>query len=448
MRTTGVGGASTPESLRHAWQTQPVTAQPHPEEPGDGGGARRALWREWFDRTLPVAAIVGVVVGIAVFAFERAVSLLLDAVVAAPTLAMAVAPTAGIVLAALVLRVGPEPRSRTTADEYIRSIHDPTRRIPGAQVFTRLAAALATLGLGGSLGLEGPAMLIGAGTGDGVARRLAGRVGVDHQALLVAGAAAGVAAVFKAPATGAVFALEVPYRADMARHQLMPALVGAASGYLALVSVAGTERLFAVGDNPPFDLRDLGGALLVGVVGGLLAQAITRAIRWAKHWAAATPAPLRLPPAGLVLALVAWWALVVTDLPLGVGPGYQVLDWLDRPDLPVSSLLALLVIRFLGSVATTAGGGVGGFFVPLVVMGASMGRTVSSLLGVEHSGLFPVLGVAAVLGAGYQVPLAAVMFVAETSGRPGYVVPALLAAVAADLTSRGASVTDYQTDRS
>jgi CIC family chloride channel protein len=80
-------------------------------------------------------------------------------------------------------------------------------------------------------------------------------------------------------------------------------------------------------------------------------------------------------------------------------------------------------------------------------MGASMGRTVSSLLGVEHSGLFPVLGVAAVLGAGYQVPLAAVMFVAETSGRPGYVVPALLAAVAADLASRGTSVTDYQTDR-
>ena len=58
-----------------------------------------------------------------------------------------------------------------------------------------------------------------------------------------------------------------------------------------------------------------------------------------------------------------------------------------------------------------------------------------------------MLGVAAVLGAGYQVPLAAVMFVAETSGRPGYVVPALLAAVAADLAVGSESVTDYQRER-
>jgi CIC family chloride channel protein len=65
----------------------------------------------------------------------------------------------------------------------------------------------------------------------------------------------------------------------------------------------------------------------------------------------------------------------------------------------------------------------------------------------EGSGLFPILGVAAVLGAGYQVPLAAVMFVAETSGSPSYVVPALLAAVAADIAMGRESVTDYQQDR-
>ena len=55
-----------------------------------------------------------------------------------------------------------------------------------------------------------------------------------------------------------------------------------------------------------------------------------------------------------------------------------------------------------------------------------------------------VIGVAAFLGAGYRVPLAAVMFVAEASGRPGFVVPALLAAVAASLVMGSASVTAYQ----
>ena len=55
-----------------------------------------------------------------------------------------------------------------------------------------------------------------------------------------------------------------------------------------------------------------------------------------------------------------------------------------------------------------------------------------------------MVGVAAFLGAGYRVPLAAVMFVAETTGRPSFVVPGLLAAVAAELMMGGASVTTYQ----
>ena len=73
--------------------------------------------------------------------------------------------------------------------------------------------------------------------------------------LLVAGAAAGVAAIFKAPATGAVFALEVPYQDDFARHMLLPALVGAATGYLTFVAFHGTDPLFPIERTPPFDYR-------------------------------------------------------------------------------------------------------------------------------------------------------------------------------------------------
>jgi CIC family chloride channel protein len=58
--------------------------------------------------------------------------------------------------------------------------------------------------------------------------------------------------------------------------------------------------------------------------------------------------------------------------------------------------------------------------------------------------LFTVVGAAAFLGAGYRVPLAAVVFVAEATGRPGFVVPGLLAAVAAELVMGRYSVTAYQ----
>ena len=58
-----------------------------------------------------------------------------------------------------------------------------------------------------------------------------------------------------------------------------------------------------------------------------------------------------------------------------------------------------------------------------------------------NSSLFPVIGIAAFLGAGYRVPLTAIMFVAETTGNAHFVVPGLIAAVVAELAMGRASVT-------
>jgi CIC family chloride channel protein len=72
---------------------------------------------------------------------------------------------------------------------------------------------------------------------------------------------------------------------------------------------------------------------------------------------------------------------------------------------------------------------------------------IGGAVGAGNESLFVVLGIAAFLGAGYRVPLAAVMFVAEATGRPGFVVPGLLAAVTAQLVMGTASVSAYQQRR-
>jgi CIC family chloride channel protein len=135
-----------------------------------------------------------------------------------------------------------------------------------------------------------------------------------------------------------------------------------------------------------------------------------------------------------------------TGEPLIVGSGYQVLAWVADPGRSGWAILALLVLRGLATSATVAGGGVGGLFVPLVVAGALTGALVGNVINPDDLDLFIVIGVAAFLGAGYRVPLAAVMFVAETTGRPSFVVPGLIAAVAAELLMGRASVTEYQLD--
>jgi CIC family chloride channel protein len=157
-----------------------------------------------------------------------------------------------------------------------------------------------------------------------------------------------------------------------------------------------------------------------------------------------TPGWIKVLAAGALLAvfvLVSDWA---TGAPLSFGPGYGAIEWTLDPSRALWAVAVLLVVRCLATTTVVGGGGVGGLFVPLVVAGALMGRLVGGALHELDTGLFTVIGVAAFLGAGYRVPLAAVMFVAETTGQPGFVVPGLLAAVAAELVMGHASVTSYQ----
>ena len=152
-----------------------------------------------------------------------------------------------------------------------------------------------------------------------------------------------------------------------------------------------------------------------------------------------------MPLAGAILAgcAVASWAAFGGES-LSLGAGYDALRWSLDPERALWLVLLLILLRTAASAATLAGGGVGGLFVPLVVEGALVGRLISGLVGDPSSTLFPVLGIAAFLGAGYRVPLAGIMFVAETTGQPFFVVPGLIAAVTADVLAGRSSVTTYQ----
>jgi CIC family chloride channel protein len=307
-----------------------------------------------------------------------------------------------------------------------------------------MLAAISTLGFGGAMGLEGPSLYLGSSIGVFLQRRLR-RLSrrLDRRTLLVAGAAAGVAAIFKAPATGAVFALEVPFQDDLAHRMLLPALVGSATSYLSFVAINGTGPLFAVRGTPPFTFVDLVGALAIGVLAGLGARAFSALMRLGKRLSEKDH-PIRIIGAGLAIAALFGIGEALTGKPIVIGVGYSTIDWALMANRAIWLLLVILLLRCLATAATVTGGGVGGLFIPLVVAGALLGRAVGAVVGDVDNTLFLVLGVAAFLGAGYRVPLAAVTFVAETTGRPGFVVPGLLAAVAAELVMGRWSVTTFQ----
>ncbi|HUF97088.1 MAG TPA: chloride channel protein [Ilumatobacter sp.] len=396
-----------------------------------------------------IAAVTGVATGLAVRGLEYVAHEMYHELLHLPLWCLAIAPVVGLVASAIILRVVGGGVSPATSDEYLRAFHDPEYRLKTRSAIARISASIATVGSGGALGLEGPAIYGGATIGAGIQRRLPARFrSADHRVLMVAGAAAGVAAIFKAPATGAIFALEVPYRDDMARRMLLPALVASASGYLTFVSLSNTVPVLSVvgvfeGNN--FELLDLFGALMVGAACAVGARAFAKLMRIAKDLSL-RPLPIRLAACSVSLVGLFYGIHALTDQPLTIGSGYEVFrDWLfHEADIAIWLLIVVFVARCLASAVTLAGGGVGGVFIPLVVGGGLIGRAIGEVVHPERFGLYTLLGIAAFLGAGYRVPLAAVMFVAETTGRPNFVVPALFAAVAAELVMGDQSITAFQ----
>jgi CIC family chloride channel protein len=397
-----------------------------------------------------LAAVIGVLTGLGVAAFDRITANAIFAwLTSTPVWVQAFGPPVGLTLAAIALFWAAGRSAPATTDEYIHSMLDPEGRFALRPALGKLAASIATLGGGAAMGFEGPSIYLGAAVGAAVQRRLRPRMwAIDPHTALIAGAAAGVAAIFKAPATGAVFALEVPYQDDLASHAMLPALVGAATGYATFAALNGTDPLIPVGGRPPIDARDIIGAAAVGIACGLGARIFAWLLRWAKGLSDRLPAWQRVAVAGAVLAGLAVASHAAFDgKAFSLGPGYRAVEWSLDPHRALPLIALLATMRVVATVTSVAGGGVGGLFVPLVVQGALTGRLIGGAVGGPNESLFVVLGIAAFLGAGYRVPLAAVMFVAEATGRPGFVVPGLLAAVVAQLMMGAASVSPYQARR-
>jgi CIC family chloride channel protein len=414
--------------------------------PGDTTRRFREFARRSHE-VLVLAAITGALTGFAVAAFDwLVVDLFLDHLFELSPWVMAWMPLVGLSVSWLALRFLGRSTDSGSADLYLKAFHDDDQQYRLRELPGRMLAAVLTPGMGGAMGLEGGSLYVGSGIGEILQRRFPRfTAGSNRRVLLVAGAAAGVAAIFKAPATGAVFALEVPYKEDLARRMLLPALVSSAAGYLAFAAVNGTTPLFAAhGSPPPLSFLDLAGALGVGVAAGIGARGFAWLVLTAKSLTDRLGPSVRIVGAGLTMAALFAVTWIITDEPLAFGVGYHTIDWALAPDRALWILAVVFLVRAVATAATVGGSGVGGLFVPLVVAGALLGRMAVAVVGDANITLFVVIGVAAFLGAGYRVPLAAVMFVAETTGRPGFVVPGLLAAVAAVLVSGQSSVTLYQ----
>ncbi len=392
-----------------------------------------------------IYAGLGIVIGAFVALLEFiTLDITLDAVLRSPIWVQLILPPIGLIIVyAIISRTA--GASSTSSDAYIESFHSGSGA-EGKALLPKLVASFGTIGSGGAVGLEGPSILAGATIGQTLGDRLPRVLGEKPRlVLLVAGAAAGVAAIFRAPATGVLWAIEAPYRRDVSKHGLIPALISAAASYLTFISFLGAEPLLAF--NPTeLEIQDeLVAAVLIGVLAGVVAKALARGFNYAKSLSTQYEFVVRLPIAAVTMGGALLIANALVDEPVTIGIGSEIAASLvvDN-EVTLTAIIVLFVLRFFVTGAALSLGGVGGVFIPLVVQGMFLGRAVELVVGAPSTGLYPVIGLAAVLGAGYRTPLAAVMFVAETTGRAEFVIPALIATAIAQAVMGDDSVSQNQ----
>jgi CIC family chloride channel protein len=297
-------------------------------------------------------------------------------------------------------------------------------------------ASIFTLGFGGSAGPEGPSLLIGGGIASAVSRRLNVRVS-DLKRVFISGAAAGLAAVFRTPLTGILFALEIPYRNDLDMETFFEACIASIPAYLISIILLGSERIFGPVGGGQIGLNEIFLSLVLGLVCGGYAILFTKAFSAGERFR--NMLRKRIRNIGLIVVGTAFLGLtgILSIYSIGVGMNF-INAVISGTSFTVALLLMIILLKTFNTIITLNFGGSGGLFFPTIVIGGGIGYLFSSLLDINFKIMFLAVGMAALLSGTHKILLTPTAFVVETLGG-AYAIPALLASAVSYVVSGGNS---------
>ena len=357
-------------------------------------------------------------------------------------------PAGGALLAGLVMRLAPET-SGGGGDAMIHAFHHEGGVIHRRVIWVKALASIFTLGSGGSGGREGPTMQIGAALGSLVGRVL--RVTAqERRVLMVAGVAAGMAAVFRTPLGAALLAVEVLYRDDFESDALIPAILASVMAYAIVISIYGESTLFARTPHYPFHAAQLPLYAVLAVLIALLAATFVSVLRRVQKLSSRLPVPVWVRPAigGLALGIMAVPVILFVGSRIGapgqglglLGGGYGAAQmaitgsvWLPSGWPAVELLLLLCGAKLVASALTIGSGGSAGDFAPSLVLGGifggAFGRAAQLLLHDPSidPGAFALVGMGTFYGGIAHVPISSLIMVSELAGSYDLLVPLMLA---------------------
>ncbi|MGH3283482.1 MAG: chloride channel protein [Streptosporangiaceae bacterium] len=348
----------------------------------------------------------------------------------------------GLVYGPLIYRYAREARGHGVPEVMIAVAEEGGRIRPQVAAVKALASA-GCMGVGGSVGREGPIVQIGSALASGLGQWV--KMPEHRMRILVAcGAAGAIAATFNAPITGVFFGVELILRA-FSIEAIFTVMLSAMVADLVAREFLGSAP-FLSGLPSGIALDHEGSYLLVAglaVIAALIGLAFKNILYktedlcdrvWGNRPEWARPAVGGVALGLLLLAIPQMYGVGYPVLYKAVGGGYAL--WF---------LIVLAAAKMVACSMTIGIGGSGGVFAPSLFIGATSGMAFGEIAGhvfgaaAGQPALFAVIGMGAVFASAARGPLTAVASVVEMTGDYTLTLPVMLAVAIATALSRAIS---------
>lgn len=318
--------------------------------------------------------------------------------------------------------------NRYTDDGVVRSVADVIEgaamnegRVEQKEGIASAIASMITLASGGSSGREGPVVHLASVISSWVSSRIHAN-GITGRDLLGCAVAAAVSVSFNAPIAGALFALEVVLR-HFAVHAFAPIVIASVAGtVISRIHLGNVTEFTLPGQGSlPFYV-ELPAFMILGLVSGLVAVALMKAVFWADDLGTYVqnrthmPRWLRPAVAGAMLGALA------IAFPHIIGVGYETTSRALTGNLLLYQAMIFAVIKIIAVAITMAGRMGGGIFSPSLMTGALTGLAfglISTSIFPNVSGsetIYALAGMGAVAAAVLGAPISTTLIVFELTG--------------------------------
>ncbi|HEX7252979.1 MAG TPA: chloride channel protein [Thermoanaerobaculia bacterium] len=331
---------------------------------------------------------------------------------------VAVPVVGGLVIGAMARWGSPKIRGHGIP-EALEAILIGRSRIEAKVAVLKPVSSAVSIGTGGPFGAEGPIIMTGGAFGSLFAQFFH-LSPAERKTLLVAGAAAGMSAVFATPVAAVLLAVEL-LLFEWKPRSFIPVTLAAAVAAIVRIPLLGAGPIFPVAPHAAPPISVIGLAVPVGVLAGLASALLTVMVYGFEDLFGKLPIHWMWWPAigGIFVGLGGLWN------PTILGVGYDTIHGLLRGQVAGAALISLLVGKALIWSIALGSGTSGGVLAPLLMMGGGLGALEAPFLPAGDVGLWATLGMAAIMGGTMRSPLTAMIFTAELT-HDWNLLPALL----------------------